>query len=232
VYSLRLYSPILQGQTFVGELGGMATNWRRSIRAMGGFWQGSLTLEAPISVLEQFFYEYLAFHFEERCSGTITWEGLVYEMDLNRGDGHPPRKRSLDLMANAVKATYAHDNGISETAWATLDASIKRYGRKDEWISLDNYPQTVAEKRRDTLLNQVAWPWPRPQKSLSQTKPSLQVTVCGYVFTANWKFTALAASGDTAVSTYIPLLVGETQFLTASKVSTNGLLIRQKSNTP
>jgi len=104
-YTLRLYTPLALGTpTFRFDLTRYAQNWKRSIRAVGGYWQGSFRLTGAVSDLAQAFDQWLGYHVQERSGGGTTWEGLVYEMDLTVGG--VKRRRSFDLMANSVKSTY------------------------------------------------------------------------------------------------------------------------------
>ena len=71
---------------------------------MGGYWRGSFIITGDQARLAKFFYERLACHLVERWGGMVTWEGMIYEMDLTIGG--TTRRRSLDLMANYVTASY------------------------------------------------------------------------------------------------------------------------------
>ena len=100
--TLRLFTSINQGQGFVSVL--PLPTWKRSTRLQGGFWQGSLSLRGNINDLIAPFYDWLGYHLNERTGSTTTWEGMIYELELAHGGSR--RKRTLDLMYNAVKAAF------------------------------------------------------------------------------------------------------------------------------
>ena len=167
-YSLSLYSGVLDaGQTFVTSLTHAAADWRRSIAAIGGYAEGVLSLSGDV---QGAFDGWLGYHLVERCGGTTTWEGMITELELEIAGMR--RIRSLELMANAVRATYIaltwQPGGgfvwqTRWTTWATNSHSIGTYGRREQVLQLDACPKATAEAKRDTTLSTYAYPWTRPQ---------------------------------------------------------------------
>jgi len=196
LYSLRLRSSVLESsQGFVGDITDRALKWKRSIRAMGGFWQGSFRLEGDINFLQSAFYDWLGFDLQERSDGDITWEGMIYEMDLVTGGVQ--RRRSFDQMANRIMTRYVNpSNETTDSAWVTNDTSIGRYGQKDEILALDGVPQPAAESARDRALVEWAWPWARPVGPWKQGDQYLDVLACGYIFTLNWRYVTQVTEYD------------------------------------
>jgi len=228
-YALRLFEPVVTGTAFVQDLTPRAMNWQRAVRLMGGCWQGSFSLTGDLSQLQEFFYQRLGYHIEERVSGTLTWEGMIYAMELQNAGVR--RRRSLDLMANAVWARYISGIGVvAETSVATEDDSITRYGRKEEMISLDGFPQAAAEARRDTMLAEHAWPWARPLGvSPLPGGAILNVVVCGYVFTANWEYVTVDDGAMGNVSGWVEDIVDtDCPFLTVGRIDTNTLQVKRE----
>jgi len=116
-FTLTLFSSILnttpalladltprQGAGFANAGPLQAGGWRRTVRGMGGYWEGSFSLSGTEEEILQAWNEWLGCHLVERAGGVKTWEGMVYEMDLHYRGNH--RRRTLDLLANAVKTTY------------------------------------------------------------------------------------------------------------------------------
>jgi hypothetical protein len=233
-YSLRLFSPLVGTSVFVADITQVAVGWNRSMRTVGGCWYGQFDVVAPLATLQQWFYEYLAYHVEER-SGGVTWEGLVYEMDLTvRG---VTRRRTLDTLVNYVTAYYTDpaDGVVKVTAAASDTASITRHGRKEEVLLCDNVPQTAAEKRRDTLLKERAWPWATPMSASVSGKDqaSLRVSVCGYAWTANWRFVTSADAGTGNVNAWISaILAADCPLLSAGSIGTNALQVVRTIKSP
>lgn len=93
-YSLKLYNSVLNGTSYIDNITGMVSDWRRSIRFMGGYWMGSFYIvDEPISVLQDFYYTQMGGHLIEEVGGgqraSRTWEGMIYEMDLTDDRGSP-----------------------------------------------------------------------------------------------------------------------------------------------
>lgn len=227
-YELLLYNPVTQGQGFQTSLTAQAKNWRRSIRLLGGMWRGSFRIEGELPDLLDWFYNRLGWHVEERSSGAVTWEGMIYEMELSSAGVR--RRRSLEDVANAVSVQWRDYAGrIGLVDWATQAQSIARYGRKEQ-IGAAQISEGVADQLRDRLLTEHAWP---RTEALSVSaardgKATLDVIVCGYVFTMNWRLIPLTAYTDggatVGVSTWVSeLLSGYCDFVTARSLSSNAL---------
>jgi hypothetical protein len=208
-----------------------AVGWRRSIRGIGGYWQGEFTLYGDEADLAQFFYSHLGGHIEEYSGGHKTWEGMIYEMELTT-DG-TSRRRSFDSMFNHVRVRYINtDNEILLTDAVTNDASILAYGQKEMIWPLDGQDQTPAEAVRDSLLADFAWPRGRTNGTTLGTigKRSLFVRVCGYSFTANWEYESVGDDTDDNLSTWIDeIITTDCAFLTSGNIRSNTLQVRKET---
>jgi len=184
-YSLQLSQPVLVGPGFLASLNDWH-DWKRSIRMQGGFWQGSCWTTGDAADLLRLFNTWLGYHVEERAGGVISWEGLVYELEITIGGAK--RRRSLDDLWNAVACTYQSGGEVATSAYSTQAQSIARYGRREEVLTLDNYPVATAQAYRASFLAENCWPWPRPLAIGAQGEARLDLVACGYAFTANWQF--------------------------------------------
>lgn len=211
-YSLNLFQPVLVGSGFLANLNGWH-DWKRSIRSQGGFWQGSLYQVGDAADLIRAFNTWLGCHIQE-TAGAVTWEGQVYEMEITIGGAR--RRVSLDDISNAVACTYQADGEIVTSAWATAPQSIERYGRREELLLLDNYPEATALAYRNTFLAERAWPWPRPIALGAGGEARLDLVVCGYAFTANWLFLAEGDNTADDLDDWIGEVVGTTTGLTTN----------------
>jgi hypothetical protein len=231
-YALRLFTPLAGTSVFVEDITQKAIGWNRSWRSMGGCWYGQFDVAGTLPDLQTWFYERLGYHVEER-SGGVSWEGLVYEMDLQHQG--VTRRRSLDMVANYVIAYYTDTaDGLTKTTSAASDAvSIARYGRKEEIVFCDNVPQTAAEKRRDTVLKEKSWPWARPMSVNPKAgKPTLRVSVCGYVWTANWRYSTVNDGGTGNVSTWISAILADCPLLVEGTTTANTLQVVRTLRSP
>lgn len=104
-YSLILRTNVLLGftqQASLFNLTGIAEGWTRSIRAVGGFWEGTFTIRSGDML--RMFDEWLGNHVVETAGGMTTWEGIIYEMELTYNG--VVRRRSFLDMSNAINGAY------------------------------------------------------------------------------------------------------------------------------
>ena len=242
-YSLRAYTPYKLGKKPLGFVSNVATEWQRSTTFTGGPWRGTFTIKGPIDVLEVWFYEGLGRHIEEYAYGQKTWVGLVWEMDLvapdrtNREVKRWKRRRiSYEPVANRVRCDYTDpdDNSTGSTSWYSDAASIARYGQKEEIIQR-NLNSTNAAEAAQEYLELFAVPIPelisleRPSE-----EPMLEVTVTGYISTANFRFTATANDSTTDIDTWISDIFDTdlAEFFYTNRVATNARTIVQALTSP
>lgn len=232
-FQLNIYAPVLvNAGAFLADVTEAARpTWRRSVRAKRGPWLGTFRMYGEEYDLRKWFNEGLACHVEERYL-TKTWEGLIWEMEYtSRGI---TRRRSLDTVKNAVKGVYTDTSGaVAETSWSTQDQSLGIYGRMEEIIIMDNYPQATVEGRRDKLLAEAAWPVARPVGGRAHADTYLDVSVAGYIFTANNKFVTSADGSTGNVSTWVNAIASaDLEFLTVGKIEQNTFQVKQELSTP
>lgn len=200
-YSLVLSTPVIQIETqgaeptVLADLTTVASDWRRTIRLQGGFWDGSFSL--PLTAEARYGFDtWMGAHVVERSDGVISWEGFIYEMELS--ENGLVQRRSFDDMCNKDRSNYQElDGGEEETDWATNDLSILSYGTKECVLDVETDFSDLAELARDTYLAEHGWPWPRPVSFSNPQDAKLTVSCCGYVFTLNWKY---LSSGDCGVA--------------------------------
>lgn len=232
-FALLVFAPVLvDAGAFVAEITeGVRKTWRRSIRARRGPWLGTFRLYGDERELRVWFNERIGYHVEERYQG-VTWEGLIWEMEYtHRGI---TRRRSLDVVANAVKAIYTDtSDAVAETAWVTQAQSLGLYGRMEEILVMDNYPQATAEGRRDKVLAERAWPIARPVGGRRTNESYLDVSVAGYIFTANNKYVTSADGATGNASDWVSNIVStDLEFLSAGKVATNTFQMKRELKVP
>lgn len=229
--TLLVFNSIKLGGGYVADLTSYVRDWRRTIRLQGGYWIGNMTIVRPLSELIEMFYEWLGYHVEERVGGAVTWEGMIYEMTLNTG--FTARTRSLNDMYNYVTTTYMGNNKVQTSSAAQVVNSINRYGRRETLLSYDQLDSTSAIKLRDRYLSEHAWPWPRPAYS-QPGEASLEIIVCGYIFTANWRYTTTADGKSSTVQDWIKSIVETdlSEFLVNRWVAPNSLAIQRSLQTP
>lgn len=236
-YALICRDNILRGTAFVEEFSRLALRWRRSIRANGGFWEGSwwfpLDRYRPEEYLRTW-YEHRLFHRIEERVGAVSWQGVVWEMELSL-DGAKER-RSLSTVYNRIKTMYVDsaDDTVKETDWYENAASIAAYGYR-ELILLPDDPVTTAaaEAQAQQELALSAAPYPRTVAIDPRLPDGLLVTVVGDVFTANNRYvTAGDGSVDTVVNYIQEIVATDCQFLTPGRMQNNVLPTKKSVTTP
>ena len=221
-YSLTLHTSVLDpGHGFVRPLTDAAPDWTRQIAAIGGYGPGRFTYTAPDCAAA--FNTWLGYHVIEKTAGYTTYEGMITELEYWRQGIR--RIRTLEIVANAVRATYGvytYQPGGSYswqdwwTDWAVNAQAIAKYGRRELYLELEACPQATAEAKRDVTLAQFAYPWPRAIGS--SPSPSgrgvggegdrLIVRTSGYLSTARWMFLHEGDYTDHDVSHWIAAIVG------------------------
>ena len=141
-YTLRLFQSVLGTQGFVLSLTELAQNWRRSIRNTGGYWRGSFTITGKPEQLKEWFDTWMGHHLEERTDNTITWEGLIYQMDLRYAG--ITRRRSFDLMANAVNCMHS-DQGYDTDNNLVDNGGFEFYSEAADVTDFDSWVEGVGD---------------------------------------------------------------------------------------
>lgn len=231
-YVGRVFTSVLADKSFVADITKDQADYRRTVRLQGGYWQANMTLVKPLNELIEIFNTWLGNHYEESVGGSISWEGMIYEMSLNLP--RASRIKTLDLLANYVKATYTSGSSTATTAAATQDLSIARYGRKEELLSLDQLNSTTATALRDTYLAENAWPWARAQDRGRGGQASLDIIACGYIFCANWRLTTTADGASSNVGAWIAKIVADdcAEFLLPGGLAANSMTLTRTLQTP
>lgn len=200
-YSLVLETPLALAITLgmtqrqmLANITNEAADWTRSVRLQGGYWLGSFSL--PLTTETWLgFDRWLGAHVTERSGGVVSWEGLVYEMELSHGG--VVRRRSLDSMTNQVRADWSDLAGNpQETAWVTNTDSIGTFGRKDYILEGQGRIDTEVEAQRDSQLQYFGWPWPDAVSVCPPMDSRLTVQCCGYAYTLNWRYISAAAKTE------------------------------------
>lgn len=243
-----MYNLLLHGRLAVCSPPPMIDNftpvireWRRSIRAVGGYWLGSFHLNAEDVGREEllkWYNDYLGNHLEERTFGLTSWEGLLIEMSLTLDGIEYRRTLDREWWHNYVKVLYRDGGAQTTTAWGQNADSVAEYGRMEYIDSIGEATSAQATALRDTRLADFGFPRSRMVGGLEfssepreQMVDNLQVTVAGYVATMNWRYRESSIVA-TAASTAISTLVGASEFITAGTIDTNALSVDVDCTTP
>lgn len=236
VYHLHLHERLAHGTAYLMDLTAQAPNWKRTIRAMGGFWQGDFTITAETMNLVEMrnLYDILiGCRIVENTAGITTWEGEVTQLELTVAGVTNRRTLAPEFFHNKVKVTYTDNasRATSATTWSEDTSSSELYGQSCYIDVVGNgYNVTAAEARRDRRLSEDAYPNSVAVGGLSsdtneaEQSNQLRVMCAGYVFSMNRRF----RENDTAptnLSTQIATLVGESEFVTVGQIDANTLSV-------
>lgn len=239
MHNLLLYGkPALTIPPSYGNITQIAKGWRRTTRAVGGFWLGSFYLDRSREELTWWYNQHMGCRIEEQTVGVVTWEGLVYEMNLTIDGIRYRRTLDKEWFHNKANVWYRDAGVQSATGWSENTDSSDEYGEM-------NYLDTVGEATAAgaaaivlTRLEDYAFPRSRMIGGLEfsdeprrRTGDRLQVTVAGFVHTLNWRYRE-ASIAATAADTAITTLVGASEFVTAGVIDANALSIDADCTTP
>lgn len=233
--SMTLYEPLLVGSAAV-EYGDITwacwPSYRRQSLAMGGDHIATFTFSAADDILERWFDDYLACHFEESFAGVTTFVGLIWSMRLSYNG--VVLTKSLDNLANSVRVTYQTGSaGSATTTTAVTDAaSIARYGTKEHLAQAGTYiTSTMAGYYAANLLatlKQIRATMEEARLTGATTPGTLQVEVRGYSHTLNWRTRTDASTSAAAASTAVSAAISTASYVTAGSISSNTATVSEE----
>lgn len=242
-YNLQLYKRLATNSPpeFLINFTTIARNWKRSTRAIGGYWLGSCDLSGmDISRQEllKWYEKYLGNHVKETTFGLLSWEGLIYEMTLTLDGVQYRRTLDREWFHNKVKVLYRDAGVQADTGWSENTDSSDEYGEMQYIDTISEAVAAAATALRDTRLADFGFPRSRMVGGFEfggepreRTVDSLQVTVAGYVATLNWccRESSIAA---TAANTAVEDLVDDSEFVTAGTIDTNSMNVDVDCSNP
>ena len=234
--TMNLFQPLLVSFDPV-EFGGNISRYcwptyKRETRALGGDWQATFQFSAHDSILERWFDNYLACHFEESYGGLLTFSGLIWSMRLAY-NGVVLFKSFGDII-NAVQVRYMTNSASSKftTAQVTDDLSIAIYGTQrlveEPRVYIDS---TTAQAYRDNLLDKFAWPRSKQEAinlAGSQQPGTLQVEVRGYKHTLNSKLENNTSTSLVNLSDEISGVLASADYVLTGSIAANTLQVAEE----
>ena len=231
--------PPLQGTGAINDqlLNKAAQGYRRSIRRVGGFWVAEFSIlpgkKVPASYLVDWYENRLGHGFREKNGGAITFDGVVWEMEMSV-DGQKESK-ALDKVFNAVRTDYLDTaQEPQSTSWQVNQGSIDKYGRREQILYMDEIDATAAAAlakselvRKGEVIPQTAAIGPQVEQD------GLHVTVVGKIFTANNRFITVADDTTGDVSDYVAdIITTDCDFLKVGRIQENTLQVKRTLNEP
>jgi len=120
MYSLQLYGKPTGSGFLDSMITGIAHRWKRNSLAIGGFWDGSFVVENLSSdILTDFYDRWLGYRLVERSYGQVSWEGIIWQLDLIQNGVNYRRTFDTEWWSNKVKAVYSYPT-VEDTQQANL----------------------------------------------------------------------------------------------------------------
>lgn len=110
MFSLWMYERLAEGSGFDLDLTRWARyTWRRTTRAMGGFWTGDFVISGASSLLlQQLYSTMIGKRVLESSFGTTTWEGEIVGLTLTLDGVVHEQSLDSELWHNNVKVQYTY----------------------------------------------------------------------------------------------------------------------------
>lgn len=241
--ALQLYKNLITTSPpdFLTNFTAVTHNWRRSIRAVGGYWLGSFNLsgiEVGRQELLKWYENYLGSHLEETTFGLTSWEGLIYEMTLTLDGVQYRRTLDKEWFHNKVKVLYRHAGEQVDTGWSENTDSSDEYGEMQYIDTISEAVPAAAIGLRENRLADRAFPRSRMVGGLEfsdtgkeKVEDNLQITVAGYVITLNWRYRESSITA-TAANTAVEDLADDSELVTAGTIDTNSMNVDVDCATP
>lgn len=238
---ILLFDRPKRSDAFWGNLTRFANEWRRTIRTVGGYWDGKFTVDGVRRTeLVNYYSRWIGCRIMEKTFGMTSWEGIVYQLDLLL-DGVNYRI-TLDpaWWHNLTKVVYTDSVTDAQTETAFADAlnqdSRDEFGDMEYVIIEGKIHSDGADAIAAAHNNEFAWPRSRMvggvtigEAGAGRGEDKLIVTCRGFWDTLNWEI-ATASDTDT-MTVLITALVGAAQFVSAGRIETNATATYQDCDT-
>lgn len=220
---------------------GIVEKYEHNIARLGGFWTAKW--EMPLGVtntadyLRNFFSSYLGCGVQERTRAGITWEGIIWSMELTLHG--LTRRLDRNLIWNAVRCLATDRDGnhhdtaasaaiaIDARGYHVNQASVNRYDRREFVFTLPEAEIAEAEAAVQKELSMTAFPEAKPIDVDPKAESGLLVEAVGRVYFLNDYYVSVNSSvGDETlnISQYISEILAadtNTAVIAPSVIATN-----------
>jgi len=232
--TLHLYDTPAQGIAPVANLQGLFDSWRRSKRAIGGYYMGKMAIRSSgISTLTDYYENWIGCKIIERTYGMTSYEGIVFQLDLVKNGINYRRTLNPQTWQNRIQVKYtdASDGDQETIAYSENTDSSAIYGEMEYTYVLGKASSTGATALRDRALIDNAWPRSRIVGSIDtgssspplMTGDGLYITTIGFHSTINWQEYVSSSTGT--ASSLLSTLVGLSEFVSTGRIETNSLSV-------
>ena len=188
--SINLFSPLWQGAQFVRSLGPDVDDWQHTVRAVGGYWDGTYSETIRRDDLGAYLQDALGQHVVVKDDALdVIWEGFINRLTIRVGGF----SWQVGPMLDAINRTFVEYNlrdpvsgkalagRLIPTEWGdNLDAQA-RYGIIEKILSVQGANQATAVEQRNSFLATGAWPKTSQSIASGGNAVSVEVECFGYV---------------------------------------------------
>ena len=123
-HNILIYDRPAQGTAFRGNITRLVPDWRRTTRAVGGYWSGSGTITGLTDTeMEEAFLTWIGRRLVERTCGMVSWEGYIHQLDLVSGGFNYRISLDPEWFHNKVRVLYRKPAAL-DTDQGNLDYSF------------------------------------------------------------------------------------------------------------
>jgi hypothetical protein len=197
----------------VGRLTGNIDSYSHELRAVGGYWSASMSIQDSQINIEEWIEDGIGRHISVyNPSGQVVWEGFVNEISVNLGNLNQFSIGPLisSEFANRVYASYSRIDPtiVPESAGTRVNTlrqndeiSQARYGIIERAISVPNTTDALADQAVTIFLKEHAYPSVSGQSSLSgDQSPTVSLSCLGYWhFLETYIYTVISPSGSSGL---------------------------------
>ena len=163
--SIGVFSPLLAGRQFIGELRDHITDYTHTLAALGGYISAQITIAGGVDALEEWISLGLGRHIEVYDDAhQVIFEGFVNSVQYGAG-GLTLTRGPLTQLGNRVSVEYTPlDTGAKAKGSKTLTAvandtrSQSLYGIWPQVVNGGEITPTQALQLRDTWLQENRYP--------------------------------------------------------------------------
>ena len=110
MFSLHLFQRLGEGSAWEQALTQYARNtWRRTTRAIGGYWQGDFTIAGISSYrMQQLYSTMIGKRVQEWSYGDVQWEGQIVDLQMTLNGVIHQQSLDAEMWHNRVKCQYTY----------------------------------------------------------------------------------------------------------------------------
>jgi hypothetical protein len=182
--------------------------------------------------LREWFENRLGYRHVESIGGAVTWEGIIWTLDLSL-DGIAERYDMAEIF-NAVQSIYRDSAGAQQTtSWYIDQDSIDRYGRRELILVLDHVAAAEATAQAETTLALKSQPVVTPIAIDPELEDRLKVTAVGESFTMNNRYVTAGDGTTDDISTYVTEIINtDCDNIDPGVIESNTLQILKETDLP